>query len=99
MWGVPVVNLLPRPLPAGQVVRTDQCAGDFVVTFPRAYHAGFNQGLNFAEAVNFAIGDWVRTRMCSSLPWKEEERERRRREREREREGVESGCWLCIGLR
>ena len=42
-----------------QVVRTDQCAGEFVVTFPRAYHAGFNQGFNFAEAVNFLLADWV----------------------------------------
>ncbi|KAJ3393851.1 hypothetical protein HDU84_000814 [Entophlyctis sp. JEL0112] len=42
-----------------KVCSTDQRAGEFVVTFPRAYHAGFNQGLNFAEAVNFALPNWL----------------------------------------
>ncbi|VDP03392.1 unnamed protein product [Soboliphyme baturini] len=37
-----------------------QCAGEFVVTFPRSYHAGFNQGYNCAEAVNICPSDWVR---------------------------------------
>lgn len=41
------------------IYRTNQEEGQFVVTFPRSYHAGFNQGLNFAEAVNFATYDWL----------------------------------------
>ncbi|KAF4150300.1 PLU-1-like protein [Phytophthora infestans] len=44
--GVPVYRATHRP-------------NEFVVTFPSAYHAGFNNGFNCAEAVNFATLDWL----------------------------------------
>lgn len=37
------------------VCRLQQLPGQFVVTFPKAYHAGFSYGFNCGEAVNFAV--------------------------------------------
>ena len=40
------------------VTRVEQAAGEFIVTFPRSYHAGFSHGINLGEAVNFAMTEW-----------------------------------------
>ncbi|CAE6482174.1 unnamed protein product [Rhizoctonia solani] len=32
---------------------------EFVITYPRGYHAGFNVGFNCAESVNFALESWI----------------------------------------
>ncbi|KAJ4483754.1 jumonji superfamily protein [Lentinula aciculospora] len=36
-----------------------QHAGEFIITYPRGYHAGFNLGFNCAESVNFALKSWI----------------------------------------
>jgi len=50
---------LQQMQPGLQICRAVQHKGEFIVTFPRAYHGGFSQGFNCAEAVNFALAEWV----------------------------------------
>lgn len=56
-----VTQLSPKVLKSEgvPVYRACQHSGEFIVTFPRAYHAGFNCGFNCAEAVNVAPVDWL----------------------------------------
>jgi [histone H3]-trimethyl-L-lysine9/36 demethylase len=56
-------RLLAESIPVSHAV---QRPGEFVVTFPRGYHWGFNQGFNCAEAVNFATEDWLPIGMRAS---------------------------------
>jgi len=42
-----------------EVFRTLQKPGEFILTFPEAYHQGVSVGFNVAEAVNIAIPSWM----------------------------------------
>ncbi|KAF8094958.1 hypothetical protein N665_0348s0041 [Sinapis alba] len=45
--GIPCCRLVQNP-------------GEFVITFPRAYHSGFSHGFNCGEASNIATPEWLR---------------------------------------
>ena len=41
-----------------KMYKTLQYPGEFILTFPGAYHSGFSTGLNVGEAVNFVTRSW-----------------------------------------
>lgn len=49
-----------------------QRENEFIITFPGAYHAGFNHGFNCAESLNFAVESWVprglKANICNCKP-------------------------------
>ncbi|KAL6781830.1 hypothetical protein ACKKBF_B09595 [Auxenochlorella protothecoides x Auxenochlorella symbiontica] len=55
------IMISPRLLRAAGVpfVQARQEPGEFIVLNAAAYHSGFNLGFNIAEAVNFALPEWL----------------------------------------
>ncbi|KAH3679108.1 hypothetical protein WICPIJ_008716 [Wickerhamomyces pijperi] len=53
---VPPADLIRNGI---EVYTANQSAGEYIVTYPRVYHAGFNTGFNFNEAVNFTMDAWL----------------------------------------
>mmetsp|Transcript_11315 Transcript_11315/g.33564 ORF Transcript_11315/g.33564 Transcript_11315/m.33564 type:complete len:713 (+) Transcript_11315:44-2182(+) len=57
-----IVTMVPPAELAASGVHVYTCeqeAGDIIITFPRAFHAGLSHGFNVAEAVNLAPPDWI----------------------------------------
>ncbi len=48
-----------------------QQQGEFVITYPRGYHSGYNLGFNCAESINFALDSWIelgrRAQFCTCV--------------------------------
>ena len=57
------------------ITRAVQKPNDLVVTFPAAYHGGFNAGFNLAEAVNVAPPSWLPFGLKAEAQYRQERRE------------------------
>ncbi len=56
-------------------VYADQNPNEFVITYPKVYHSGFNCGFNFNEAVNFTIEPWLEFGEQAIVDYKEIQKE------------------------
>ncbi|CAA2991256.1 probable lysine-specific demethylase ELF6 [Olea europaea subsp. europaea] len=61
LLGEKTTVLSPEVIVASNIpcCRLVQYPGEFVVTFPRAYHIGFSHGFNCGEAANFGTPEWL----------------------------------------
>ncbi|VFV37461.1 lysine-specific demethylase 4b [Lynx pardinus] len=78
--------------------RITQEAGEFMITFPYGYHAGFNHGFNCAESTNFATLRWidygkVATQVCFRDPPGTPPQHVPRLERTGRRQGADFTVW------
>lgn len=48
--------LAKQSIPYSKVTQQEN---EFIITFPYAYHSGFNYGFNCAESTNFALQRWI----------------------------------------
>ncbi|GAB4836436.1 hypothetical protein Ancab_001348 [Ancistrocladus abbreviatus] len=69
LLGEKTTLLSPQAIVASGIpcCRLVQNPGEFVVTFPRAYHLGFSHGFNCGEAANFGTPQWLRVAKAAAV--------------------------------